>query len=604
DVSFDELQGEIRNTADFTPKYTSFFVNCGGQNVTIEGKHYEGDSYAGNGGSILYVRQNWGFSSTGDIMDDNDLLENVRNSSSYTMKQPQLYSTARLSPLSITYFGFCLENGNYTVWLHFAEIIFADEGAFNSLGRRLFDINIQGKLVEKDFNIKDEANGTGKPLVKPYNVNVTDGTLDIRLYWAGKGTTIIPQRGSYGALISAVSVCHGKFKVHSFEERPNQGLFFMLVQNLGLPYKMFLFVPYLIVKVREREHDHLYDHGKDYKVPIIIGVISCFVILVLSIICWRRYFGDKKAVEKGSFSQRELKAATSNFSPTNKIGEGGFGSVYKGQLSDGTVVAVKMLSSKSKQGNREFVNEIGIISGLRHPNLVQLYGCCTEGNQLMLVYEYMENNSLARALFGKSACFAFGMLSCSRGLSRGYMAPEYALWGHLTNKADIYSFGVVILETVSGKSNSSYKPKNGCVCLLDWASVAQQRGSMMELVDPILGTEFNREEAERMIKLALLCTNASPSLRPTMSTALSMLEGQTAIEEVISDPGLYGYDLRFKSIRDRYQHTQDTDASGSQSQIRTSLSVSAQDLYPINPSSIRFSTTDAEDSKSVLLHAT
>lgn len=125
---------------------------------------------------------------------------------------------------------------------------------------------------------------------------------------------------------------------------------------------------------------------------------------------------------------RQIKAATNNFDPENKIGEGGFGPVYKvnldklyvksferlsstmilkalpisqGILSDGAVIAVKQLSSKSKQGNREFVNEIGMISALQHPNLVKLYGCCIEGNQLLLVYEYMENNSLARALFGK-----------------------------------------------------------------------------------------------------------------------------------------------------------------------------------------------------------
>lgn len=74
----------------------------------------------------------------------------------------------------------------------------------------------------------------------------------------------------------------------------------------------------------------------------------------------------------------------------------------QGTLADGTVIAVKQLSSKSKQGNREFVNEIGMISALQHPNLVKLHGCCVEGNQLMLIYEYLENNSLARALFGKS----------------------------------------------------------------------------------------------------------------------------------------------------------------------------------------------------------
>jgi len=148
----------------------------------------------------------------------------------------------------------------------------------------------------------------------------------------------------------------------------------------------------------------------------------------------------------GFFTYRQIKAATNNFDAANKIGEGGFGSVYKvayniiflqfldfyvlcltypwyleasnyimntylklyiflflvqGILLDGTIIAVKRLSSKSNQGNREFVNEIGMISSVQHPNLVRLYGCCVEGNQLFLVYEYMENNSLARALFGK-----------------------------------------------------------------------------------------------------------------------------------------------------------------------------------------------------------
>ncbi|XP_028053366.1 putative G-type lectin S-receptor-like serine/threonine-protein kinase At1g61610 [Camellia sinensis] len=106
-------------------------------------------------------------------------------------------------------------------------------------------------------------------------------------------------------------------------------------------------------------------------------------------------------LKTGLFAFQQIKAATNNFDDNNKIGEGGFRSVYKGILLDGTVIAVKQLSSKSKQGNREFVNEIGTILGLQHPNLVRLYGCCIEGNQLLLVYEYMENNSLARALFGE-----------------------------------------------------------------------------------------------------------------------------------------------------------------------------------------------------------
>ncbi|KAL8155013.1 hypothetical protein AgCh_000401 [Apium graveolens] len=106
--------------------------------------------------------------------------------------------------------------------------------------------------------------------------------------------------------------------------------------------------------------------------------------------------------QAGYFSLRHIKAATGNFDHANKIGEGGFGPVYKGILPDGKEIAVKQLPSKSKQENREFINEIGMISALQHPNLVKLYGYCIEGNQLLLIYEYLENNSLARSLFGKS----------------------------------------------------------------------------------------------------------------------------------------------------------------------------------------------------------
>ncbi|GLT60887.1 hypothetical protein SLA2020_336290 [Shorea laevis] len=256
-------------------------------------------------------------------------------------------------------------------------------------------------------------------------------------------------------------------------------------------------------------------------------------------------------LQTGYFTLRQIKAATNNFDPANKIGEGGFGPVYKGILSDGAVIAVKQLSSKSKQGNREFVNEIGMISALQHPNLVRLYGCCIEGNQLLLVYEYMENNSLARAIFGheehqlnldwttrKKICLGiarglaylheesrlkivhrdikatnvlldkdlnakisdFGLakldeeenthISTRIAGTIGYMAPEYAMRGYLTDKADVYSFGVVALELVSGKSNTNYRPKEEFVYLLDWAYVLEEQGNLLELVDPKFGSSY------------------------------------------------------------------------------------------------------------------
>ncbi|XP_031273166.1 probable LRR receptor-like serine/threonine-protein kinase At1g29720 [Pistacia vera] len=130
----------------------------------------------------------------------------------------------------------------------------------------------------------------------------------------------------------------------------------------------------------------------------------------------------------------------------------------------------------------------------------------------------------------------------------GYMAPEYALWGYLTEKADVYSFGMVALEIVCGRSNASYWAQNGCVCLLDWTFNLQQKGNLMEILDPKLEYKFDKEEAERMVKVALLCCNASPALRPTMSEVVSMLESQTIIQEVISDPSIYGSDFQLQQL--------------------------------------------------------
>ncbi|MQL88831.1 hypothetical protein Taro_021396, partial [Colocasia esculenta] len=117
----------------------------------------------------------------------------------------------------------------------------------------------------------------------------------------------------------------------------------------------------------------------------------------------------------------------------------------------------------------------------------------------------------------------------------GYMAPEYAMRGYLTDKADVYSFGVVGLEIVSGKSNTNYRPKEEFVYLLDWACVLQERGNLLELVDPNLGSDYSEEEAMLMLNVALLCANASPTLRPTMSTVVSLLEGRASVQNLLSD---------------------------------------------------------------------
>ncbi|XP_037493924.1 probable LRR receptor-like serine/threonine-protein kinase RFK1 isoform X4 [Jatropha curcas] len=604
------------------PQYSScLHVNSGGKDTTVKENKtsilYKGDVAVEGGTAKYFINEQsyWGFSSTGDFMDDYDYQNTRYTVSLWSSNTTELYSTARITPISLTYFHYCLKNGKYMVKLHFAEIQFTNGKTYESLGRRIFDIYIQERLVRKDFNIEDEIGGAQKPLVVPVpDVNVTNNILEIRFYFAGKGTTRIPDRGVYGPIISAISVA-SDLKLCSAA-------------------------------------------GKKGTASTAIGVVagvSCLIFIVLGILWWRGYlpgkWGKKNDRERldlptGTFSLKQIRAATDDFNPANKIGEGGFGPVYKGVMSDGTVIAVKQLSSKSRQGNREFLNEIGMISCLQHANLVKLHGFCVESDQLLLVYEYLENNSLARALFGNEnkrlnldwptrhkICIGIAkglaFLHESRfkivhrdikatnvlldkdlnpkisdfGLARldedekshistrvagtiGYMAPEYALWGYLTDKADVYSYGVVALEIVSGKNNNNFMPSNHCVCLLDWACYLQQSEDLMQLVDETLRSEFNKGEAEIMVKVALLCTNASPTIRPTMSEVVNMLEGRTDVPDVVPEPGGYTEDLRFKAMKDLRKHSQSL--SGSQTQNSTTAhtfgsSSSDHNTYEINP---------------------
>lgn len=299
------------------------------------------------------------------------------------------------------------------------------------------------------------------------------------------------------------------------------------------------------------------------------------------------------------YTYNELQTATGNFSLANKVGEGGFGSVYKGRLKDGTVVAIKVLSATSRQGVREFLTELNVIADIEHENLVKLYGCCVEGNNRILVYGYLEHNSLAQTLlaedhggiqFSWKTRYKIG-IGVARGLAFlheevrphiihrdikasnilldkdivpkisdfglaklippnlthvstrvagtiGYLAPEYAIRGQLTRKADIYSFGVLLLEIVGGRNNTNKKLRSEEQYLLEWAWELHRRGELVRLVDESLAGDFDVEEACRFLKIGLLCTQNMPKIRPSMSTVVKMLMGERDVEEKILEPGL------------------------------------------------------------------
>lgn len=352
--------------------------------------------------------------------------------------------------------------------------------------------------------------------------------------------------------------------------------------------------------------------------------------------CLPRLFGKRvestvRITERGEgvplqnvklYSYKELRAATDDFCPTNKIGEGGFGSVYKGKLKHGNVAAIKVLSAESQQGVREFLTEIKVISEIHHENLVKLYGCCVEGDHRILVYNYLENNSLSQTLLGSKKCsieftwrtrssicigIARGLAflheeACPRivhrdikasnilldkdltpkiadfGLARlmppnathvstrvagtlGYLAPEYAVRGQLTRKADIYSFGVLLVEIVSGRCNTNMRLPNGDRFLLERTWEYYQRRELVELVDESLDGIYDVEETCRFLKIGLLCTQDAPKLRPAMSTVVKMLKGEMGIDEMkITAPGLIS-DLSEVTIRNPGNNTNAKNAS-------------------------------------------
>nr|TKS11393.1 putative LRR receptor-like serine/threonine-protein kinase [Populus alba] len=360
-------------SASRNQQHYSLHINCGGNEITVDGNTTYQDDKEPRGASMFYSHpsQEWAFSSTGNFMDDDSEADaytktNKSAISNVSATIAQLYTTARVSPLSLTYYGLCLMNGNYTVKLHFAEIIFTNDSSLTSLGKRIFDVYIQGNLVLKDFNIEDEAGGVAIPLVKTFIAAVTHHTLKIRLYWAGRGTTGIPLRGIYGPLISAISV-DPNFKP------PSNG-------------------------------------SKRNVVIIVTGAVAGAIFLAFLVlgVMWRN-------------------------------------------------------------------------------------GC----------------------LCGKAAA----------------------------DKDDDTHISTRIAGTM---------PKEEFVYLLDWAYVLQERGSLLELVDPELGSEYSSEEAMVMLNVALLCTNASPTLRPTMSQVVSMLEGRTPVQDLLSDPGFSAINTKYKAIRNHF----------------------------------------------------
>ncbi|XP_034680437.1 cysteine-rich receptor-like protein kinase 25 isoform X3 [Vitis riparia] len=293
---------------------------------------------------------------------------------------------------------------------------------------------------------------------------------------------------------------------------------------------------------------------------------------------------DSKDIDNvKQFSLVSVMAATNNFSDENKLGKGGFGPVYKGILPGGQEIAVKRLSRDSKQGSAQFYNE-RLIAKQQHRNLVRLLGYCIEGEEKMLIYEFMPNRSLEDVLFApagrkmldwnKRCKIIEGIvqgldylhrhsrlnmvhrdLKASNILldddmnpkisnfgtarifepnaseaytseligTRGYMPPEYVMEGAYSQKTDVYSFGVLLLEIVSGQRNIS---NDRAMDLVNYARQLWREGKGLELVDPAVRDPHSTTQMLRCIHVALLCLQTSDE-RPEISDVCSMLNSQT-----------------------------------------------------------------------------
>ncbi|XP_021817989.1 G-type lectin S-receptor-like serine/threonine-protein kinase At1g11330, partial [Prunus avium] len=300
------------------------------------------------------------------------------------------------------------------------------------------------------------------------------------------------------------------------------------------------------------------------------------------------------------FSYASVVAATTNFSEENKLGQGGFGPVYKGKLLTGREIAVKRLSRCSGQGTLEFKNELILISELQHTNLVQLFGFCIHGEERMLIYAYMPNKSLDCFLFDSTKAMlldwtkrfniiegiAQGLLYLHKysrmrvihrdlkasnvlldeymkpkisdfGLARifthneleantnrvvgtyGYMSPEYAMEGTFSIKSDVYSFGVLMLEIISGRRNSSFYNADRVLNIVGYAWELWKEGRGLELMDPTLKDSCTEDQLLRCFHVGLLCVEENAADRPSMSDAISMLTTETISMPLPTRPAFF-----------------------------------------------------------------
>ncbi|KAL1558007.1 hypothetical protein AAHA92_08525 [Salvia divinorum] len=228
------------------------------------------------------------------------------------------------------------------------------------------------------------------------------------------------------------------------------------------------------------------------------------------------------------YSMRELQIATNQFSSQNVIGEGGYGIVYRGVLQDGSVIAVKKLLNNKGQAEKEFTVEVEAIGKVKHKNLVSLLGYCAEGAHRLLVYEYIDNGNLEQWLHGNVGAVSpltwEIRMKIAIGTARGYVSPDYASTGMLNEGSDVYSFGILLMEIITGRSPVDYSRPPGEMNLVDWFKGMVSSRRSEEITDPLMAVPPPPRALKRILLLCLRCIDLDAIKRPKMGQIVHMLE--------------------------------------------------------------------------------
>ncbi|CAA7047826.1 unnamed protein product [Microthlaspi erraticum] len=292
------------------------------------------------------------------------------------------------------------------------------------------------------------------------------------------------------------------------------------------------------------------NNSKKLLVPILasaacVGIITSVILLFIALYRKKR---PSKALRqsimanKRSFTYEEVTVMTNNFERT--LGEGGFGIVYHGHLHGNEQVAVKVLSESSAQGYKQFKAEVELLLRVHHINLVNLVGYCDEGQHLVLIYEYMSNGNLKEHLSGECANSLLSWenrLRIAGETAQGYLDPEYYRTNWLTEKSDIYSFGVVLLEIITSQSVFDQTREKSHIG--EWVGLKLTNGDITNIVDSTLTGDYDSGSVWKALELAMSCISPSSTGRPNMSQVSSELK-ECLLSEISRKGGRHDVDSK------------------------------------------------------------